>query len=79
MMNAERMFAVVLLGIAFFIRILPVTWGQPDPSFARSFHEKGMIHEQTPLHPDEYFLLRSHFAKFWSLNLISSSMRIRRF
>ncbi len=53
-MNAERMFAVVLLGIAFFIRILPVTWGQPDPSFARSFHEKGMIHDQTPLHPDEF-------------------------
>jgi hypothetical protein len=59
----ERVFALLLLAIAFTVRILPLTWGQPDPTFARSFHGKGMIHEQTPLHPDEYFFTAVPFRK----------------
>ncbi len=59
----ERVFTVVLLALAFTVRILPLTWGQPDPTFARSFHDKGMIHEQTPLHPDEFLFVALPFRK----------------
>lgn len=59
----ERVVALILLALAFTVRILPLTWGHPDPAFARSFHDKGMIHEQTPLHPDEYFFAAVPFRK----------------
>lgn len=54
MQPSERVFTVVLLLFAFALRVTGLAWGQPDPQYAPSFAPYGMIHEQTPLHPDEF-------------------------
>lgn len=63
MRPSERAFTVALLVFAFALRVIGLAWGQPDPAYAPSFRDKGMIHEQTPLHPDEYFFAAVPFQK----------------
>jgi hypothetical protein len=52
---------VTLLLGAFGLRVMGVAWGQPDPTFAPSYAPYGMINDQTPLHPDEYFFVALPF------------------
>lgn len=46
------MTGVLLLAAA--LRIIGITFGQPDPAYSPSFAPYHMQHEATPVHPDEY-------------------------
>jgi hypothetical protein len=53
--RSEWFFITALLLFAAGLRFVGITFGQPTPEYARSTYPKQMFHEQTPLHPDEYF------------------------
>lgn len=45
---------VMLLLLAAALRFIGVTYGQPDPRYAPSTYPRQMLHNQTPMQPDEY-------------------------
>ena len=45
----------ILLLFAAGLRIIGISFGQPDPQFYPSYAPKGMVHEHLPLHPDEFY------------------------
>ncbi|MCY3779240.1 MAG: hypothetical protein OXG78_02935 [Chloroflexi bacterium] len=45
----------VLLLFAAALRILGISHGQLDPAYFPSYAPFGMVHEQIPIHPDEFF------------------------
>ncbi len=48
---------VLILLLAGAVRFIGITHGQPNPADFPSLSAKNLIHEQTPLHPDEYLFV----------------------
>ena len=49
--------AILTLLLAGILRFIGITHGQPNPADFPSLAPKHLIHEQTPLHPDEYLFV----------------------
>ncbi len=54
MKAADWFFVAALLLFAFGLRVLGISYGQPDPQYASSTYPYQMLHDQTPMQPDEY-------------------------
>jgi len=52
---------VVLLLFAAALRFIAVDFGQPEPLYANSTLPVSMLHDQTPLHPDEFLFITRPF------------------
>ena len=52
--NKDWVAIVILLLFAASLRIIGISYGQPDPQYASSTHPQKMLHYQTPMQPDEY-------------------------
>ncbi|MDX2160462.1 MAG: glycosyltransferase family 39 protein [bacterium] len=57
MRNGERFFVVTLLIFAAALRILGITFGEPDPLFTPTDTARGTIHENVAVHPDEHLFV----------------------
>lgn len=47
----------LILLLAFALRILGASFGNPNPAYAPSTAPHNLLHEQTPLHPDEFLFV----------------------
>jgi hypothetical protein len=69
MSRHERFFILMLLVFTFDLRIIGIAWGQPNPTYSPSYAPRGMIHEQTPLQPDEFLFAALPFKMALTGNL----------
>ncbi len=55
--GADWFYVVALLLFAAGLRFVGIDFGQPDPEYSQSTYPQQMLHEQTPLHPDEFLFI----------------------
>ena len=54
MRRIDWLAATVLLLFAAGLRIIGISFGQPNPDYFPSYAPYGMVHEQLPVHSDEF-------------------------
>jgi len=59
--GVDWVFIVVLLLFAAALRLIAIDFGQPDIRYAQSTVPNQMLHDQTPLHPDEFLFITRPF------------------
>lgn len=55
--GADWFYIVALLLFAAGLRFIGIDFGQPNPEYSQSTYPQQMLHEQTPLHPDEFLFI----------------------
>lgn len=57
----DWLFITILLFFAVCLRLIAIDFGQPDAQYAQSTVPMQMLHDQTPLHPDEFLFITRPF------------------
>ncbi len=55
--RAEWAFVTLLLLLAAALRIVGITYGQPDPAYDPALAPHGLVNENIPIHPDEFLFV----------------------